>query len=608
MHDTTPSKNAAAGFANAKPDSRWRNSLKWLTPLGLALVVVALITPLCVIAAQLFLPGSDGWQHLVQTVLPAYIFNTAALLILVTIGVVVLGTTCAWLVTHYQFPGRDSLQWLLVLPLAMPAYVIAYAYTDFLQYAGPLQSTLRAWFNLADGSAPLLPDVRSLGGAAIMFILVLYPYVYMLTRVSFSEQSPSYRDAGASLGLTPTQIFSRILFPLARPAIAAGTALVLMEALADYGTVSYFGVPTFTTGIYRAWFSLGDPVSSAKLAMVLLGFVIVVLFCERLARGRARYGQSTGTVRVPYTLNGARRWAATLTCTLPILLGFIVPTVILLRLMMANAESSTIWDSRLLTFAGNSILLASITAVLAVAIATFVAYVARAAKQYTSIQQKSAQKGLKQRLKATFQRGQPITPLSQRKHGNRAFTPLLIRLVSRVAGLGYAIPGAVIAVGIMVPVIALDHFIANTWYRLSGATIGLLLTGSIAALIYAYLIRFLAVSLQTIEAGLAKITPSMDDAAQSLGLTAPQTLVRVHAPLLSRSLLTAGLLVFVDVMKELPATLVMRPFNFDTLAVQSFQFASDERLGQAAVASLLIVAVGIAPILILSRRIAAARI
>ncbi len=606
MHDITPTKNDVAGFANAKPVARWLTYLNWLTPLGLALVVVALITPLCVIAAQLFLPGSDGWQHLAQTVLPTYIFNTATLLILVTIGVVVVGTTCAWLVTHYQFPGRDSLQWLLVLPLAMPAYVIAYAYTDFLQYAGPLQSTLRAWFSLADGSAPLLPDVRSLGGAAIMFVLVLYPYVYMLTRVSFSEQSPSYRDAGASLGLSPVQIFFRILFPLARPAIAAGTALVLMETLADYGTVSYFGVPTFTTGIYRAWFSLGDPVSSAKLAMVLLGFVIVVLFCERLARGRARYGQSTGTVRTPHTLHGARRWAATLICALPILLGFVLPTVILLRLMASNAESNTIWDSRLLTFAGNSILLASITAVLAVTIATFVAYVARAAKQYASTQQNPVQNGLKQRLKAKLQRGHPMSQHS-RAHGNHTFTSLLIRLVSRVAGLGYAIPGAVIAVGIMVPVIALDHFIANAWYRLSGATIGLLLTGSVAALIYAYLIRFLAVSLQTIEAGLAKITPSMDDAAQSLGLTATQTLARVHAPLLSRSLLTAGLLVFVDVMKELPATLVMRPFNFDTLAVQSFQFASDERLGQAAVASLLIVAVGMVPILILSRRIAAAR-
>ena len=575
--------------------------------LGLVVVMVALVTPLCVIAFQLFSPSNEGWQHLAATVLPEYIFNTIALLISVTIGVVLIGTTCAWLVSHYQFPGRDSLQWLLVLPLAMPAYVIAYAYTDFLQYAGPLQSTLRGWLGLADGSAALLPDVRSLGGAAMMFVLVLYPYVYMLTRVSFAEQSPNYRDVGASLGLTPRQIFTRILFPLARPAIAAGTALVLMETLADYGTVSYFGVPTFTTGIYRAWFSLGDPVSSAKLAMVLLGFVIVVLFCERLARGRARYGQSTGTVRTPQTLHGTWRWVATSVCALPILLGFVLPSLILLRLAMtsgANGDGSA-WDSRLWALAGNSIFLAAITAVLAVNIATFIAYAARAAKNYAAPNAKPAQNGLKQRLKAIITR----TKLGSHQTPPTRLSVMggLIRIVSTVAGLGYAVPGSVIAVGIMVPVIAVDHLIADTWQWLSGASIGLLLTGSIAALIYAYLIRFLAVSLQTVDAGLAKITSSMDDAAQSLGLTARQTLTRVHAPLLGRSLLTAGLLVFVDVMKELPATLVMRPFNFDTLAVQSYQFAVDERLGQAAIASLLIVAVGVVPILLLSRQIGRSR-
>lgn len=573
--------------------------------LGLALVAIALITPLCVIAAQLFLPANDGWQHLAATVLSEYIFNTIALLICVTIGVVLVGTTCAWLVTHYQFPGRDSLQWLLVLPLAMPAYVIAYAYTDFLQYAGPLQTALRAWLGMADGSGALLPDVRSLGGAAIMFVLVLYPYVYMLTRVSFSEQSSSYRDAGASLGLTPRQIFTRILFPLARPAIAAGTALVLMETLADYGTVSYFGVPTFTTGIYRAWFSLGDPVSSAKLAMVLLSFVVVVLFCERLARGRARYGQSTGTVRTPQALHGAWRWAATLTCALPILLGFVLPSLILLKLTLSNGEGAA-WDSRLWTYASNSIFLAAITAVLAVSIATFVAYAARTAKNHVAPHAKPAQNGLKQGLTAKITRTKSVQSYYARV-SSKGLMGGLIRVVSKVGGLGYAVPGSVIAVGIMVPVIALDHLIADAWRWLSGATIGLLLTGSVAALIYAYLIRFLAVSLQTVDAGLAKITPSMDDAAQSLGLTAWQTLMRVHAPLLSRSLLTAGLLVFVDVMKELPATLVMRPFNFDTLAVQSYQFAADERLGQAAIASLLIVAVGVVPILLLSRQIGQSR-
>ncbi len=605
MEDTGQLQRNATGLASAKPAAA---VLRLLQPLGLALVVAALVTPLCVIAAQLFLPGSDGWQHLAQTVLPEYIFNTAVLLTCVAIGVVLIGTTCAWLVTHYQFPGRDSLQWLLVLPLAMPAYVIAYAYTDFLQYAGPLQSAMRAVLGLADGSAALLPDIRSLGGAALMIVLVLYPYVYMLTRVSFSEQSPNYRDAGASLGLSPLQIFSRILFPLARPAIAAGTTLVLMETLADYGTVSYFGVPTFTTGIYRAWFSLGDPVSSAKLAMGLLGFVVIVLFCERLARGGARYGQSTGTVRTTTTLSGALRWAATLTCVLPIIFGFALPSIILLYLAFTSADAGpSAWNSHLLGVAGNSVLLASCTAILAVVIATSIAYVARSAKGKMTSPLKQVNgglNGLKRHLKAKLQRKHLQTPSPGVKS---SLTHYLIRIVARVAGLGYAVPGSVIAVGIMVPVIALDHLIADAWQWLTGASIGLLLTGSIAAMIYAYLIRFLAVSLQTIEAGLAKITPSMDDAAQSLGLSGRQTLTRVHAPLLSRSLLTAGLLVFVDVMKELPATLVMRPFNFDTLAVQSYQFAADERLGQAAVASLLIVAVGVIPIVLLSRQIAKKR-
>jgi iron(III) transport system permease protein len=435
---------------------------------------------------------------------------------------------------------------------------MAYAYTDWLQFSGPVQTWLRAAAGWQRGDY-WFPDIRSVGGAAAMFVCVLYPYVYLITRVAFLEQSPSLTEAGRTLGHSARATFFRVSLPMARPAIAAGSALALMETLADFGTVSYFGVQTFTTGIFRAWLSMGEPIAAAKLSVMLLAFVIVVVVAERMARRRARFhGAPTSARRVRRELRGTRRVAAILVCALPLAAGFIVPAALLLRMSIAGGDES--FGPRFLRLAFNSASLASITAALAVGLALLLAYGGRISR-------------------STFAAG-----------------------VNRVVGLGYAIPGAVVAIGVLIPLARLDHAIADVLARV-GITTGLLFTGGIAALIYAYLIRFLAVALQTVEAGLSRVTPHMEDAARSLGMGPAATLARVHAPMLRSSLVTAALLVFVDVMKELPATFVMRPFNFDTLAVQAYNLAADERLAEASTASLAIVAVGLVPVILASRRL-----
>lgn len=522
-----------------------------------ALVAAPVLT---VCAAVLAPEGGETWRHLASTVLPDYVASTVWLCLAVGVGTTVVGTGTAWLVTMHDFPGRRSFEWALVMPLAFPAYVLAYAYTDLLQFSGPVQGWLRA----AGWEHPL-PDVRRLGGAAAMFVAVLYPYVYLLARSAFLEHASGTTEVARSLGLGPWPAFLRVSLPLARPAVAAGAGLALMETLADYGTVAYFGVQTFTTGIYRAWFSLGDRVASAQLATALLGAVLLLLALERLGRGRARFHDATGRRRAgpPGRLRGWRAPAAAIACGLPLAVGFAVPAAVLLRLALAHA--GTLPPGRFLRLAGNSLSLAAVTALLAVALSLLLAYAARASRSRWAA------------------------------------------ALNRVAGLGYATPGSVIAVGVLIPVTRLDAWLAAAIEASTGARPGLLLTGGIAALVYAYLVRFLAVSLHAVEAALARITPRMDDAARSLGASPGETLRRVHAPLLRRGLLTAALLVFVDVMKELPATLVMRPFDFDTLATTVFALASDERLGEAAGAALAIVAAGLVPLVIVSRQIARER-
>lgn len=524
-------------------------------PIGLLVAMPALS-----VGAHLFVGDTgDTWAHLVATVLPEYLLNSLWLAAWVGLGVLVVGVATAWLTAMHDFPGRRFFEWALLLPLALPAYVMAYVYTDLLQFVGPVQSSLRAWFGWQRGDY-WFPEIRSLGGAAAMFVCALYPYVYLIVRTAFLERGVTTFEAARSLGLSPWQSFWRVSLPLARPAMVAGTALVLMETLADYGTVAYFAVPTFTTGIYRAWFSLGDRIAAAQLAGALLAFVLLLVVLERMSRGRARFAESGRRHAPRKPLRGVSALLASLVCLVPLTLGFLLPGALLLRLAWQEGDSE--FGLRYAELARNSLLVASLAALLAVALAVVLAYA--------------------QRLSAA-----PF-----------------VRAVNRLVALGYAVPGSVIAVGVLIPVTRLDHWLAAFWQELSGVNPGLLLTGSIAALVYAYLARFLSVALQTVEAGLARITPSMDAAARSLGCGVAQTLRRVHMPLLSGSLMTAALLVFVDVMKELPATLVMRPFNFDTLATQTFILAADERLSEAATAALAIVAVGLLPVFLLARQIA----
>lgn len=527
-----------------------------------ALIAAALVAaPLVAVALTIFTPGTGAtWQHLWSTVLADYVVTTLWLCAGVAFGVAGLGVGAAWLVTRYDFPWRSTFEWALLLPLAMPAYVMAYAYTDLLQYVGPVQSWLRETFGWRRADY-WFPDVRSLGGAVAMFSLVLYPYVYMLARTAFLERGAGMVEAGRALGLTPLSAFWRLSLPLARPAIAAGVALALMETLADYGTVSYFAVQTFTTGIYRAWFSLGDRTAAAQLAMTLLSFVVLVLVMERLSRGGSRFHDSTlrgrGAARVP--LGGVAGLVATLACALPLVGGFLVPAGVMLE--MALTESDAQFGARFLSLAVNSLQVAGTTALLATGLALLIAYAARV---------------------------HPGGPM---------------RWAHRVAGLGYALPGSVIAVGVLIPVTWLDHALGALLREGFGLQVGLLLTGSIAALVYACVVRYLTAALQAVDAGLARITPRMEQAARLLGYTPAQTLRHVHLPLLRGSALTAGLLVFIDVMKELPATLVMRPFNFDTLATQAYTLASDERLAEASAPALAIVVVGMVPMILLCRQI-----
>jgi iron(III) transport system permease protein len=494
------------------------------------------------------------FAHLWSTVLPEYVGNSLAIAAIVAVLAAIGGIGCAWLVAVFDFPGKRVFEWALILPLAMPAYVVAYAYTDFLQFSGPVQSALRAAFGW-QAHDYWFPQIRSVGGAGVLFAMVLYPYVYLLARNAFLERSPRMWDAARTLGVGPWATFFKVSLPLARPAAAAGIALALMETLADYGAVAYFGVPTLTTGIYKSWYTFSDRTAAAQLAAVLLIAVTVLMTLEQKSRGRARYyavGSRTRT-QPAMPLRGSAGWSATLFCALPVVLGFLLPLAILLRLL--SQEESVELGLRYFGWLKNSVLLAGATALIAIVICVLLAYAARVTKS---------------RLQAAC---------------------------NRVVSMGYAVPGAVIAVGILIPLSRLDAWGADNGWRFA-------LTGSVLALIYAYLVRFLAVSFQTVQSGLVKITPSMDASARILGYGLGAMLLRVHAPLLWRSVLTAGLLVFVDVVKELPATLTVRPFNFDTLAVITHQLASDERLGEAALPALTIVMIAFVPVLVLARAIA----
>ena len=520
--------------------------------------------PVATVIAASFVSGDDIWAHLVATVLPGYVANTLGLIILVGAGVLVIGVATAWLVTMCRFPGASMFEWLLLLPLALPAYIIAFTYTEVLEYAGPVQGALRAAFGWSTARDYWFPEIRSLGGAAAMMTLVLYPYVYLLARAAFLQQSGLALEVSRVLGRGPVRAFWSVALPLARPAIVIGLALALMEVLGDFGTVQFFAVNTFTTGIYRVWLELDNLPGAAQLSSLLLLFVTTMILLEAWSRrARRHHDVHAGHGRLrPFRLTGGRRNLAVLACTLPVLLGFVLPFAILVYNAVRTAGHTL--SVSLVRDIANSVMLAGVTAVLAVGLGLVMAY-------------------------------------GQRQSG----TPVL-RAANRLASLGYAVPGSVIAVGVLFPFGWLDNTVDAFMRATFGISTGLLLSGTIAAVVFAYLVRFLALSYGAVDAGLSKITPHMDGAARTLGERPAGVLRRVHVPMIRGSLLTAGILVFVDVMKELPATLILRPFNFNTLATRAYEYAVDEQFEESALWAVGIVLAGVVPVILLSRAIRSA--
>lgn len=523
-------------------------------PVALALL---LALPVIVIVSHIFSGSFSLWQHLWHSVLADYVTNSLLLMLGVTIGVLLLGVPTAWLTSACDFPGRKILSWALLMPLAFPAYIIAYTYTGMLDAAGPLQTWLRDFMSWQYGDYWFF-NIRSLGGAVVMLSLVLYPYVYLLARAAFLGQSATIVDAARVLGHGRYSTFFKLTLPMARPAIITGLTLALMETLADYGTVGYFGVSTFTTGIFRTFYGFGDTAAAAQLAAVLLGFVVSLIFIERYSRKQARYHATKASPAPLIRLAGKHALLASLFCFSPLLLGFLVPAI---QLLYWAFFESLISDN-FARLAWNSFYLSLSAASIAVVLALMLAY-------------------------------------SKRIYNRQK----IVSTAVSITGLGYALPGTIIAIGVIIPFAWLDTRLIAFFEHQFDINIGLLLSGTLAALLFAYTVRFLAVSLGAIESGLEEIKPNLDNAARLMGNRPLQVLKEIHLPLIKGSILTAFLIVFVDVLKELPATLILRPFNFDTLAVKAYELASDERLIDAAPASLLIVVVGLIPVILLSRSI-----
>ncbi len=543
---------------------RLRVSLTPWTVATWGVVLLVLLAP-AVILGGVFAGGSETWDHLASTVLGLYLGNSLVLVVGVGLLTLVVGVATAWLVATCDFPGRSVFQWALILPLAMPTYIMAFTWAEILAHHGAVQQTLQLFLEPA-ATARLRTWLMSLPGAGLVMALVLYPYVYLIARTSFQQQSGGILETARILGKGPWGTFFRVALPLARPGIVAGLTLVLMEVLNEYGAVKYFGVSTFTTGIFRAWFSLGDGPAAIRLSAALLVLVFALILVERAQRGRARFDHGSSRFRpVPrFRLSGSSRWAAFLVCLLPVMLGFLIPVA---RLgTWAIQVSPEALDPRFLSLVLNSFGLATVASLLAVAAALLIVYSVR------------------------------LSP-----------TPLL-RLGARASSLGYSIPGAVIAVGLLVPFLWVDRQLAAVLRPLLGSGVGLLLTGTVAALVFAYVVRFLAVALNPIDSGFERVCGNLDETSRSLGASPARTLWKVDLPLLRGTLVAAGLLVFVDVLKELPLTLILRPFDFDTLATRAFQLASDEQVARSALPALLIVAVGTAPVILLSRIIARQRI
>ena len=532
---------------------------------GSLLLAFFIAIPLLSVSILALNPSGDIWHHLLTTVLSRYVMTTIGLMVGVGIGTLLIGTCTAWLVTLCRFPGRRIFEWALLLPLAMPAYVVAYVYTDVFEFAGPVQALLRNIFGWESSRDYWFPEIRSLGGAIIVMTLTLYPYVYLLARVAFVQQSVCILEVSRTLGKTAWQSFFSIALPSARPSLFIGVSLVLMETLNDFGTVDFFAVETLTAGIFDVWLNLNNLSGAAQLAVIALCFVLLLLWAERKSRSNQRFhNTSTKYQALPsYQLKRAKMFGAVILCVLPIGFGFILPSCVLGYYALGFYEESISRD--FYSILSNSLVLSSLSAILSVSAGIFLAY------------------------------------------GVRLKESTLLKLAARFASIGYAVPGAVLAVGVLIPMGKVDVVIQGYLKNVFGISTGLLFSGTIAAVSYGYLTRFLALSYGTVEASLMRITPNMDGAARTLGLGPMKTLERIHLPLIRGGILAAAILVFVDTMKELPMTIILRPFNFETLATHVHQLASDELLEESALGSLSIVAAGLLPVIYLSRTIREAR-
>jgi len=527
--------------------------------IGAALIAFVVLAPMASVLWIAFHPTENIWPHLVATVLPRYFGNTLILMLGVAGLTALVGTGAAWLVTMYRFPGSRWLDYALLFPLAIPAYVGAYAVVDFLQYAGPVQSTLREVMGWQTARDYWFPEIRARWLAIVVLSAALYPYVYLLARAAFREQSGCSYEVARALGCGPFGVFRRVGLPLARPAIAAGVALALMETVADYGTVQYFGVQTLTTGIFSTWLNGNNAGGAAQIAGVVLALILVLVGIERAGRRNARFHRISRADRpvAPGHLTGLRGLVATGLCLVPFAVGFILPVAVMLWHGMKKPEA---WAAPgLLQALGNTLTVGGAAAALTVGAAIFLVYGVRMAG-----------------------------------HG-------AARFVLPLTTLGYAAPGAVLALGLLIPLAALDHRVADGILALTGWDPGLIMTGTAAALVLAYCVRFFGVAQGAVDAAFGRISPSLPMAARSLGRTPGGALRAVHLPLMRASVATALLVVFVDCVKELPATLLLRPFNYNTLSTRVFELASLERLSEAAPAALMVMAVGLCAVALLAR-------
>ncbi len=523
--------------------------------IGWAFFVALLIAlPLIIVFSNIFMDGGTTWQHILKNLLPGYAINTLILMAGVALLTFIIGVSTAWFTSTYHFPGSRFFTWALILPIALPAYISGFTWAGILDYASPVYVFFRNYLGVDMGQF-LFFNILSIPGAIIILSLSLYPYVYLITRAWFSRQSSNLFEVAASLGKKPGAIFFGVALPMARPAIVAGISLALMEVLNDYGLARHFGVDTFTTGIFTAWFSFSHPQSGLKLSAYLMIFVLALILMERFQRRQMRYDMVGNHYR-PLEKKKLKGFMAAMAFTasvIPFLLGFLIPVIMLVYWSIKTAPQ--VVDYRFWELLGNSFMLAGLASLIVLGVALFIAFTVR------------------------------------------SFPSPFVRILSRIATLGYALPGAVVAIGILVPFLWLDAYLLQ-W---SGTGMRLALTGTWLALLYAYLVRFMAVGYNSVDSGMERISKSLDEASRSLGHSNMTTLFKINIPLLSGAMVSAALLVFIDVLKELPLTLILRPFNFDTLAIRAFEFASDERVAEAAPAALIIIITGMLPVLLLHK-------